>query len=68
MLVTLVVNPRVATREEFLHLVVGSLEVIATARLVTERPEYHARMVAISQHHALCAVHVGCAPGRVVGE
>ena len=36
MLVALVVNPSVATRQKLLHLIVGSLEVVATARLVTE--------------------------------
>ena len=66
MIVTLVVNPSVATRQKLLHLIVGSLEVVATARLVTERPEYHARMVAVSQYHAFCAINVGCAPCRVV--
>ena len=68
MIVALVVNPSVATRQKLLHLIVGSLEVVATARFVTERPEYHARMVAVSQYHALCAVHVGSAPGRIVRE
>ena len=68
MIVTLVVNPRVATRQKLLHLIVGSLEVVATARLVTERPEYHARVIAVSQYHTFCAVNVGCAPGRVVGK
>ena len=68
MIVALVVNPRVATRQKLLHLIVGSLEVVATARFVTERPEYYARMVAVSQYHTFCAVNISSAPGRVVGK
>ena len=64
--VALVVNPCVATRQQALHAVVCSLKVAAAARLVAERPEHHARVVAVAQHHARCAVYVCSLPRRHV--
>ena len=64
----LVVNPCVATRQQTLHAVVCSLEVAAAACLVTERPEHHARVVAVAQHHACRAVYVCSLPRRHVRD
>ena len=64
----LVVNPCVATRQQTLHAVVCSLEVAAAASLVAERPEHHARVVAVAQHHACRAVYVCSLPRRHVRD
>ena len=66
--VALVVHEVVATRKQTLHAVVCGLEVLSATRLVTQRPEHHARMVAVAEHHALGAVHVSILPRRSVRE
>ena len=68
MLVALIMHPCIASREESLHLIVGGLEVLSASRLVAERPEYYARMVAVAQYHAACTVYISGLPCRVVRE
>ena len=66
MLVALIMHPSIASGEESLHLVVGGLEVLSASRLVAERPEYYARMVAVAQYHAACTVYISGLPCRIV--
>ena len=53
---------------EFVRTVVAGFQVAADARLVAERPEADGGVVAVAQHHALNAVHVGRLPGGGVGK
>ncbi len=64
--VAFIVHEGIATRQKSFHAVVGGLEVDPSARLVAQRPEHYARVVAVAQHHALGAVNIGSLPGGVV--
>ena len=68
MLVALIMHPCIASGKESLHLIVGGLEVLSASRLVAERPEYNARMVAVAQHHASCTVYISGLPCRIVRQ
>ena len=63
--VALVVDEAVV---ELANLADARSEVACAARLVAERPEDNARVVAVAHHHAHLAVVDGCAPCRVRGE
>ena len=63
---SLVVYDGVATRQQLLHTIVGSLKVASAARLVAKRPEHNTWMIAVAQHHTLGAVHISRTPRRYV--
>ncbi len=67
-LIAFIVHQSITTRQESLHAVVGGLEVDTTTALIAQRPEDDARVIAVTQHHALSAVHICGFPCGVIRE